>query len=242
MKRNTIFMWAYITFIMLSIVFRLFTNYTLWQPTVIAVSISCVFFAVEDLLISVYKLYCADSSIEDKFVQQAEALNKQDIALLSEAESQEKATTNEQHPDVSIVEQYAKTKALVAEMTTLIDTVKKNVEKKRLIASHLKKWADIIAYIGFLCLFCLLVLSSYISFPELLQDVITIIPFLLVLIIRQLDSIFSERTKKELIASRDAIKYAVEASKSLKEYKEKYDYLIDLIRETSETAATTNAD
>ena len=257
MKRNTIFMWAYITFIIISIVLRLFVNYSLWTPTVIAVSISCVFFAVEDLLTSLYKvnnayyqilkqllqkledlqsgdvltissikaltaeensLHLISNEITDSIRQKIGGLREDDRISRSQIESLSKMFLNlQEKPCLENNHDKEETKTTIE--TEGIAKLQDLIDKKNVQTSRLQKAADIVAFLGFLCLFCFLVLSSYISIPKVFQDELTIIPFAIVLVLRQLNEFFANKEQEILIGAKDVVNAGQKVSVALEEYK-----------------------
>lgn len=83
MKRNDIFMWAYITFVFFCIVLRIFWSFPLWGAVVLAITISSMFFAVEDICSSIARFSKETCDIADNFILTARKEISKDLEFLT---------------------------------------------------------------------------------------------------------------------------------------------------------------
>ena len=84
MKRNNIFMWAYISFIGISVALRLLLNYSLWNPIIFAITFSSMFFAIEDFFTLLYQTKRKSCDITDSFVTSARAKKEAALSFFGE--------------------------------------------------------------------------------------------------------------------------------------------------------------
>ena len=104
MKRNDIFMWAYISFIFVCIILRMNWAFPLWGAVVIAITISSVFFATEDLLSSVARFLQETCDVADKFIETAKKGIAKDREFLDKIGKNAELLKNEEYniSDVNI--------------------------------------------------------------------------------------------------------------------------------------------
>lgn len=76
MDKNRFFMWAYIIFIVTAAILRIHVEFSAWNPIVVGISISSVFFSAEDLCnrISKYydKYFATNQNVIDKIKEKFE--------------------------------------------------------------------------------------------------------------------------------------------------------------------------
>lgn len=81
MKRNRLFMWAYICFIVIATILRLFTSYVLWQAIVVAVTVSGIFFALEQLFSVLYNKYLAYADTFTLWIAETEDTIQRNVTI-----------------------------------------------------------------------------------------------------------------------------------------------------------------
>ena len=91
MKRNNMFMWAYISFIFVSICTRIHCEYSLWSPLVMAVTISSILFAIEDLSSSFEKKLNDSCNTLETFVIKARKETEKELESLQDVKRQIKS-------------------------------------------------------------------------------------------------------------------------------------------------------
>lgn len=229
MKRNNIFMWAYITFILLCSILRLFVNFELWTAIVLAITVSGVFFAIEDLFSSLANSLKGSIDIADNFILHAREVSNRDLIFCKKIENLTAKYNSEEH-DLSDVKKSFE--PIVQKIHIMDEEISKFENRNNNYKKKQKKFcriANIFAYIGFLCLLSVLVVASSVDIPSVAQEIVTVIPFAIILITHQINSNTAERLKKETIESQDVLNKQLMATNKLLESEEKFDYLISLI-------------
>lgn len=229
MKRNSIFMWAYITFILLCSILRIFVEFSLWNPIVLAITVSGVFFAIEDLFSSLANSLKGSIDIADNFILHAREISNRDLNFCHKIESVTETYNGTEHDLSGVKKSFAPIILKVSEMDKEISKFEsRNISNKKK-QKKLCRIANIFAYIGFLCLLSILVVTSFTNVPSIVQEVITVIPFAIILITHQINSNTTERLKRETLDSQDVLNKQLIATNKLLESEEKFDYLISLI-------------
>lgn len=133
MKRNNIFMWAYITFMVLSCIVRSITDFSMWTPIVIAITISSMFFAIEELFSSVSGMYGRLNEIREHGISDIKEKFQQDVAAegrIAQAYEENKDLGPElrkQFPHFEKLQSYN------GEIETIIATIEKDIVKGKKI-------------------------------------------------------------------------------------------------------------
>ena len=182
MKRNNIFMWAYITFIGICIIARIIGDFPLWQPIVLAITISSAFFAFEDLYSSRSRYLRDSCSIAENFIAEAKKRNNDHLlffAKLSEASKRYKGTAN----DVGTIEDAfgpvkEQTEALSGYIKEL--EAKTTAKQKKQVEYH--RIASIFAFLGFLCLFCTMAFAPHMDLANVQQEGLSVFSFAVILL------------------------------------------------------------
>lgn len=229
MKRNNIFMWAYISFIIISALLRIFVEFSLWSPIVLAITASSVFFALEDLFASLYHFLKDSLDISNNFALEARKKYDRDMEILAKIDETISLYKDSQYDLSDINSTHEPMRKTLLEIGEIICSVERNNETKRSKLNKHKKAANCFAYFGFLCLFCTLIIASSITVPGIVQEILTVVPFAMILITQQLKSISAEKNRKHLNNSKDALKAYARTSEVLAESETKFDYMVSLI-------------
>ena len=232
MKRNNIFMWAYISFIVICVCVRLFVEFSLWTSIVLAIAISGVFFAIEDLFGTLTGFLDDFIVISQNFTCRAKENINEDLAFISKVKEKTKLLELEGKDISSIHNSFMPIKLKAEEMNSILEMFERKLNKTKRTKNISEKMTLIFAYLGFLCLLSLMILLSYINVPILMQEIVTVFPFAVILITKQVSEWANERLKEEMTNSQEVIeKYDIVRSKLI-EANEKFEYLLNLV-ETS---------
>ena len=96
------------------------------------------------------------------------------------------------------------------------------------------KVANILGYMGFLCLFCTLIITSFVTIPNLLQQILTVISFTIILITQQINISTSERIAKENEESQEILKSQQESTESSEKLEKLFYEIIEEIEAKQE--------
>ena len=236
MKRNNIFMWAYISFIIFSALLRMFVEFSLWSPIVLAITVSSVFFALEDMYASFYHSLKDSIDIVDNYL--SEERKKYDremryVAKLGRAIS----LYEDSIQDIMSKDSYESLRDSYHKAYDLIGSLEKDNEEKRNKLKTYKKATNICAYFGFLCLFFTLIIASSLPVPEIVQEILTVVPFALILITRQINDIFDEWNGELLNKCQSALG-AHAQDEVLDRLEENFDAYVSRITDSEQKEAT----
>ena len=245
MKRNNIFMWAYITFMVLSCIVRLIADFSMWSPIVIAITVSSMFFAIEDLFSSISGMYERLNEIRDTCISGIKENFQQDIAVEGRI-----AQAYEENKDLEaelrkLFPHFEKLQNYNSEIEINIAGIEADIAKGKKIHKTCH-WASIaFAYLGFLLLFMSMILVSFVEISVEIQELITVVSFAIVLATNQVSNIASEYVKKEENATNHVLSSYDEAIKATQEMEVKVYKMIAMMKKQKATQiqeATANAD
>lgn len=237
MKRNNIFMWAYISFIIISALWRFFVEFSLWTPIVLAITVSSVFFALEDLFTSLYHSSKDSLEIVDSFISEMRKKDDREMRVLTKIGE---AITLYEDSIHGIVDKdlYETLRRGYLKTEDDICSIEKGNEEKRNELKTYEKAANILAYLGFLCLFCTLIIASSYTAPKMVQEVFTVVPFALILIARQLNGILSERNGEILDECKSILETRAQKNETLIKLEDKFDDYVSRIADGEQKEAT----
>lgn len=236
MKRNNIFMWAYITFIIASALLRIFVDFYLWNPIVLAITVSGIFFALEDLFASLYHSSKDNLEIVDSFISE---IRKKDDKERRVLEKMGEAITlyEDSIQDVISKDLYESLRRGYQETYELICLLEKGNKEKRNELNTYKKAAAFWSFFGFLCLFCTLIIATSLAVPEIVQEIFTVVPFALILITRQLNGILSEKNGGTLDKCKSVLESQDRNNKTIAEVEEMFDDFVNHIADSEQKEA-----
>lgn len=93
----------------------------------------------------------------------------------------------------------------ITQMAIYVDSFEKKIAEKRKLQRECKKYANIMAYLGFLSLFCVLILSSAGTVPVLEQEIMTVLAFGVILVTQQINIHSAKKIKKDIEESEAAL-------------------------------------
>lgn len=250
MKRNSIFMWAYITFVFMAIIMRLCFDYPLWTPLVLAVTISSVLFAVEDLFASLAKTLSDTCDNIENFVSIArgkmekalssienELASLEKVLVFLEETSAALEKTSKSANDIeNLVHKVSGTKKtteknkvrLTGMIQNLSDIEQKAINDRRLQKRY-SEYANFLAYLGFLILFFVLILAPFTTISTATQDEFTVFSFFVILITRQISIDKSMKIKDDMLTFQNFVQSQEELEADISDIEKIYNSIIELI-------------
>lgn len=243
MKRNNIFMWAYITFIIGSALLRFIIEFSLWAPIVLAITVSSVFFALEDLFTSLYHSSKDYFDIIDSFISETRKKEDREMRVLVKID---KAIALYEDSIQGIVDEdlrelkdlYESLSRGHLETDKDICLLEKDNKKKKDEQNTYEKASVIFSYFGFLCLFFALIIATSFTVPEVIQEIFTVIPFAVILLTRQINGIMSERNGKLLNKCKSVIASQDQKNDTVAKVEEKVDGFVSLIANEEQKEAS----
>ena len=184
MKRNDMFMLAYIIFMVIAVVTRIFFDYQMWKPLVAAITCSSWMFAVADhyLLVSneVLKLTSKQKELMEyalkQYTKTATAIDNR-IESLNNSRNKDSATSSINNE----LEYLFKTKSNLSFCQNGYSKMEKTLNS---IINKNKKHqqeARIYTVVGFLLFFCTITFEPISSFAIKIQDLLSVLAFTMIL-------------------------------------------------------------
>lgn len=242
MKRNNIFMWAYITFMALCCIVRCITDFSMWAPIVISISISSMFFAIEDLFSSTSEMYARLNKIRERSVSDFKDKLKQD----KEAESRIEQAYKENYEIVpelrDCLPDFDYLKSCNEEIESIIKSIEKDNEKGKKVRTIYHWLAMAFSYLGFLLLFASMILISFIRVPTIVQELITVVSFAIILATSQINNIATEKIKEAEDVTVQVLKTYDAAVMSTKEMETKVYRVIATVKAQKENEIQEDGD
>lgn len=199
MRRNNIFMGAYIVFVFICFFARLKSEYSAWPSVVSAVAISSAFFAFADFLYIYAQSLRGICDVTNSYISDArEMLDEERWIFLGFRErirecSLEEFDFSEMTKLIDLVmEENGKTEEWIKENEAA--TLKKQKEVKRDKAA-----AAFLTFLGFLLFLCIVVFDTLATACVAIQDTISVFAFGLILVTQYVHTILSEKTQKDVL-------------------------------------------
>lgn len=231
MKRNTIFMWSYISFVSICVILRLFSDFSLWNSVVLSITISSMFFSVEDLFRSLSMSLKRSLEIAEPLASSVAESIDEEVLFFSEADEIMNKYTGTVHGLDEVREMFKGSRANAEKIRETANNIYERSKKYRGVERKYADIADIFVYLGFLCLFCTLIVTSFITIPYLFEQILTVISFTIILITQQLNISTSERIAEEDAESQKVLKNLQETMETSEVLKEKFYKIIREIEE-----------
>lgn len=187
MKRNTIFMLAYIAFVVICFIVRLFWDYPMWDNIVIAITISSVFFAYADMF------HIIAESIEKSKELSLNQCNRMKGIVDSTMNNLRrlKANIDEIHEKDSLrksLENYTK-------MRDNLSALEKSYTNLKIV-NLCRCIENVNLFIAFLLLLCILVFQSLAERLLSVQSYATVLAFIMILLTPVVGTWIKERSNK----------------------------------------------
>ncbi|MBD5161640.1 MAG: hypothetical protein HDT14_06440 [Oscillibacter sp.] len=205
MRRNNLFMWAYISFVFISVVVRLLVDYSLWAPLVIAITISSIPFGIEDLFISLSKSLNDSCDIKENFTSIFRRRAEKELCFFENVSQRKEFFKNEMYDISSLQETWEHSKDRLSGMIQRIAYVENASKVERERQKRYEKTANVFSYLGFLSLFCSLIFTSLITIPTHIQEVFTVFSFGIILMTHQINVDISTKIKDDSIKFQDIL-------------------------------------
>ena len=205
MKRNNLFMLAYIIFIFVSSWLRVVYDYPMWPKLVAAITIASFFLIISDLVYSLIKNTYENMQTETEYI----------AVIQEEFSAMQKYAQEYLKEKVDKIDEIKKVK--IEETIESMDGKLKSIrERAKNIINYCEKYkivADTFTVLGFLSFFFILVFETVSSFIIRILDLITVLSFGFVL----LTQYFSEKHRNdiaEVVADYTDIKNSIMALKN----------------------------
>ena len=198
-------MWAYISFIGISIILRMFLDYAIWNPIVIAITISSMFFACEDLFHLLYQTRKKSCDMTENFIFDAKKKQEPAKMFFSKLDSKAAEYEGTKYDLTNLQNEAANEKTRLEEIYGLLNRLEEFNKKDRKKENRLKVTSQLFAYAGFLLLFVSMIACTLISVPQIIQEILTVLSFAIILITQQINNIAVDKIQKESKRNSDII-------------------------------------
>lgn len=196
MNRNNIFMRAYIIFIFVCLCVRPFWGYPLWGSVVLAITLSSIFFAIEDL-----KALCAQTlkeqcDIGDDYIISSKVEISQNEKLIEKVNLFVKEKGGEY--DLTDLQKYFdEKKDTVSKIIEHNEEIEKVIKIKRSSQKKYEKDAEKFLFMGYFVLFCTLIFSPE-AVPTLFQEMLSVLSFGIILATQQRKDKYAKIIENEI--------------------------------------------
>lgn len=194
MKRNNIFMLAYIAFVAVCLIVRIFWNYPMWDNIVIAITISSVFFAYADMF------HIIAGSIETAKRLSLEQSNRM-MGIVDNTMNhlrKLKANTDDDREKERLNESIDR----YSEMRNKLNQVRKKYVNLKIV-NVCRNVENASLFIAFLFLLCALVFQSLTKKLISVQSYATVLAFLLILLTPVIGTWIKGKSNKEINEGKD---------------------------------------
>lgn len=231
MNRNNCFMWAYIAFIFTSSIFKLFIDYSLWLPIVLAITFSSILFAVESGCSSIANALGESINIKNGFLDEMAKQKSSRDKFFNKFEHFARRYQNSEYDFTGIGNMLNPVKDAFKNIDELIDDLKKLNEKNKSRKKHWNIAASIFSFMGFFVMFLTLIFAMVFSIPQMAQEIITVVSFGMILITQQINRIETERIRRESELSKNALDNYIDKFGGLNNLDQVFDLLLENLRE-----------
>lgn len=213
MKRTNIFLWAYITFIFVSIIVKFFYDYPMWSKLVVSITMASALFSVADIFSILY------SSCSERINTYKPLLNE---ALKRQTKIKQQFDVITEKVKLSnslMIEEFNKNMAFEK---SVLDKIQLNLDYSELRSKIFKGIIICCTFLGFFSFFCTITFEEVAEYIIKAQDYISILSFVLILIAQQYSTSATNKLKKEIVLFEEANKYIKEIEQLLYEQEVKY--------------------
>ena len=235
MRKNNLLMSAYIAFVILCFVVRIYHDeFPMWNAIVAAVTISSAFFAYADFFFCYYKALSDACDVADEFIYMtkkrlnAETKSFVEINNLMESIPKGKFDFSEMKETIIPIQNKHD------EMELWIEVYVNDTQEKRKRAKNNKFLAEMLTFFGFFVFLCILVFMPITSAVVEMQDVLSVLAFAVILLSDLNGTIKAEKLEKDKIKSENAKRSYEECRRQLKKMKKMINKLVKKIEATEE--------
>lgn len=194
MKRNSIFMLAYIAFVAICFIVRIFWNYPMWDNIVLAITISSVFFAYADMFHII-----ADSIERGKRLSLEQCNHMMGIVddTMNHLRKLKANTDDDREKELlnESIDSYS-------EMRNKLNQVRKKYVNLKIV-NVCRNVENASLFIAFLFLLCALVFQSLTKKLISVQSYATVLAFLLILLTPVIGTWIKGKSNKEINEGKD---------------------------------------
>lgn len=196
MKRNNMFMLAYIIFIFISLVVRFFFDYEMWAPIISAITIASCMFAVSDIFYAAATTYSDDAKT---FIPMLDGALQKIERIEATYKTNESDITRCREMGSGLAGVLSEWPTMVNETKCELHNIKKTVNRKMTVAKVCNNLVNPLTVIGFLSFFCTITFEPINNLMVSIQDFLTVFAFGIILV-TQYFSNYSKEQHNELEA------------------------------------------
>lgn len=234
MKRNNLLMGAYIAFVFLCFVIRLFEEYPMWNAIVAAVTFSSAFFAYADFFFGYSKALSDTCDIANEFICATKKRLNAETKSFEEINAQMDRIPKEIFDFSELRETITPIQKKHDDMETWLTGYSENIKQKQKKAKSNKFIAEVLTFLGFLVFLCILVFLPITVAAVEAQDILSVLAFAVILLSNLNGSIQAAKLEKDKVESQNAKKNYEECRIKLKEMRELINRLVKEIESTGE--------
>ena len=199
MKKNSIFLLAFIIFVFVCLVVKCFWDYPMWPTIVAAITVASWLFAFSDLFFSSHKSMCKTIVLYEDYPEASYAvlarIKRAVEVRLTQIRGQE--NSHSLHTKHDELDYYSSVHKAVIEMEALFQKDQETVEKLKGKTKRYTVYANIFSFLGFLILLCIITFEPVAQYFVQSQDYMTVGAFAVILATQYSEG-FSENAQQRL--------------------------------------------
>ena len=203
MKRNSLLMLAYIIFIFICAIVRLFGEFPRWQVLVAAITATSWIFSLADFNYAVTsELHAISKDIleyEESCIENIQGM----IDIIDAFLTREKGEPHE--AERGKTEHYTRTKQEAEKCLTAFREMKTQAKRNNCFADVAGKWAAVLTIVGFVMFFSILSFEKIAQIFTKSQDIMTVMAFGLILFTQYMGEVSKGQREKQKEAA-DAVR------------------------------------
>ena len=179
MKRNSMFMLAYIIFIFISLIVRFFFDYELWAPIISAITIASCMFAVSDIFHTAATTYSDDAKT---FIPMLDGALQKIERIEATYKANELGISRCKEMGSGLAGVLSEWPTMVNKTKSELNNIKKTVNRKMTVAKVYNSLVNPLTVIGFLSFFCTITFEPINNLMVSVQDYLTVFAFGIILV------------------------------------------------------------
>ena len=193
MKRNNIFMWTYIVAIILCSVYRTSQEISSWSAVVLAVTVSSMFFALEDLLISINQILQESNSYAERYIAEVKSSLDKECDILARVSNKITHVTKSKEKIERIHRMHSSFDESIGKVRSQIQEYEKHINVSNKFIKNYHWFEYMAAFSGFFSIFLIMFFPEKIQVSAVNQEQLTVLSFAVVLITRQINQYVAEK-------------------------------------------------
>lgn len=183
MKKNSIFLLAFVIFVFVCLIVKCFWDYSMWPTIVAAITVASWLFAFSDMFLVSHKTMCKTIALYEDYPEASYGM----LARIKRAvevrltQIRGKEDSQSLHTKQDEIDYYSSVHETVIEMEALFQKDQKTVKKLKGKTKRYKMYANMFSFLGFLVLLCIMTFEPVAQYFVQSQEAMTVGAFAIIL-------------------------------------------------------------